>query len=190
MCRLNIFEPVEYNSPMFPPNFEFPVYEAMVEEDEEIPDEIRWMLEQERKAIQPHQEEIELVNLGTEDDKKEIKIGVSQDASIKERVIELLREFADVFAWSYKDMPGLDPEVVEHRLPLKPECPPVKQKLRRSHPDMALKIKEEVQKQIDAGFLVTSEYPQWLASITRLRWLRKIERRHLSLRLGALSVVW
>jgi len=25
--------------------------------------------------------------------------------------------------------------------------------------DMALKIKEEVQKQIDAGFLVTSEYP-------------------------------
>jgi len=26
---------------MLPPNFEFPVYEAMVEEDEEIPDEIR-----------------------------------------------------------------------------------------------------------------------------------------------------
>jgi len=30
---------------------------------------------------------------------------------------------------------------------------------------MALKIKEEVHKQIDAGFLVTSEYPQWLANI-------------------------
>jgi len=153
MCRLNIFEPVEYNSPMLPPNFEFPVYEAMVEEDEGIPDEIRWMLEQERKAIQPHQEEIELVNLGTKEDKKETKIGVSLDASMKERVIELLREFADMFAWSYKDMPGLDPEVVEHCLPLKPEYPLVKQKLRRSHPDMALKIKEEVQKQIDAGFL-------------------------------------
>jgi len=146
MCRLNIMEPVEHNSPMLPPNFEFPIYEAMVEEDEEIPDEIKWMLEQERKAIQPHQEEMELVNLGTEEDKKEIKIGASLDASIKERVIELLREFADVFAWSYKDMPGLDPEVVEHRLPLKPECPLVKQKLRRSHPDMALKIKEEVRK--------------------------------------------
>jgi len=44
MCRLNINEPVDYDSPMLPPNFEFPVYEAMVEEDEEIPDEIRWML--------------------------------------------------------------------------------------------------------------------------------------------------
>lgn len=58
VCRLKINEPVEHGSTMLPPNFEFPVYEAMVEEDEEIPDEIRWMLEQERKAIQPHQEEI------------------------------------------------------------------------------------------------------------------------------------
>jgi len=118
------------------------VQEAMVEEDEEVPDEIKWMLEQERKAIQPHQEEIEIINLGTDEDKKEIKIGALLDATVKKRVIELLREFADVFAWSYKDMPGLYPEVVEHCLPLKPECPPVKQKLRRSHPDMALKIKE------------------------------------------------
>ena len=30
---------------------------------------------------------------------------------------------------------------------------------------MAVKIKEEVQKQIDAGFLVTSTYPQWVANI-------------------------
>jgi hypothetical protein len=115
MCRLNINEPVEHGNPMLPPNFEVHIYEAMVEEDEEIPDEIRWMLEQERKAIQPHQEEIEIVNLGTEEDMKEIKIGALLDATIKERVIELLREYADIFAWSYKDMPGLDTEVVEHR---------------------------------------------------------------------------
>jgi len=119
---------------MLPPNHN----EAMVEEDEEIPDEIRWMLEQERRAIQPHQEEIEIINLGTKEDKKEIKIVVLLDATVKERVIALLKEYVDIFAWKYQDMPGLDPEVVEHRLPLKPECPPVKQKLRRSHRDMAL----------------------------------------------------
>ena len=56
-------------------------------------------------------------------------------------------------------MSGLDSEIVEHRLSLKPESPPVKQKLRRTHPDMALKIKEEVQKQFGSSFLVTSEYP-------------------------------
>ena len=62
-------------------------------------------------------------------------------------------------------MPGLDNNIVEHRLPLRPECPPIKQKLSRTRPDMADKIKEEVQKQINAGFLVTSVYPQWLANI-------------------------
>src|ERR1043165_8295428 len=59
----------------------------------------------------------------------------------------------------------VDTSIVEHHLPLKPECPPVKQRLRRVHPDMADKIKKEVQKQIDAGFLDTSEYPHWLANI-------------------------
>ncbi|XP_039682906.1 uncharacterized protein [Medicago truncatula] len=140
--KLNISEPVEHSNPMLPPNFEVPVYEAIVEDDEEIPDEIRWMLEQERKTIQPHQEEVEIINLGTEEDKKEIKIGALLEVSVKKRIIELLREYNEIFAWSYKDMPGLDPDVVEHRLPLKSECP-----------------------LIDAGFLVTSEYPQWLANI-------------------------
>jgi len=106
-----------------------------------------------------------VVNLGTEEDKKEIKIGASLDPAVKKWIIELLKEYVDIFAWSYRDMPGFDTDIVVHRLPLKPECPPVKKKLRRTRPDMALKIKEEVRKQIDAGFLITSEYPQWLANI-------------------------
>ena len=149
---------------MLPPNFEFPVYEAE-EEEEQIPSEISRLLEREERAIQPYKEDLEVINLGSEEDRKEVKIGASLDPDVKKQVIELLREYIDIFAWSYQDMPGLNTDIVVHRLPLKPECPPVKQKLRRSHPDMALKIKEEVQKQINAGFLVTAEYPQWLANI-------------------------
>ncbi|KAH7854861.1 hypothetical protein Vadar_018489 [Vaccinium darrowii] len=33
---------------------------------------------------------------------------------------DLLKEFEDVFAWSHADMPGIDPEIVEHRIPLYP----------------------------------------------------------------------
>ncbi|XP_058733004.1 uncharacterized protein LOC131604588 [Vicia villosa] len=44
-----------------------------------------------------------------------------------------------------------DTDTVEQHFPLKPECPPVKLKLRRSHLDMEEKIKIEVLKQIDAG---------------------------------------
>ena len=63
-----------------------------------------------------------------------------------------------MFAWSYQDMPGLDMDIVVHCLPLREECAPVKQKLRRVKPEMLLKIKEEVKKQLDAGFLEVSKY--------------------------------
>ena len=70
-----------------------------------------------------------------------------------------------MFAWSYQDMPGLDTDIVVHRLPLREECMPVKQKLRRVKPEMLLKIKEKVKKQLDAGFLEVAKYPQWVANI-------------------------
>ncbi|KAI5436267.1 hypothetical protein KIW84_022656 [Lathyrus oleraceus] len=136
-----------------------------IEHNEEIPDEITRLLEHEEKIIQPHLENMEIINLGSEDCIREVKIGALLEESVKKGLTELLREYVDVFAWSYEDMPGLDTDIVQHFLPLKPECIPVKQKLRRTHHDMAVKIKEEVQKQIDAGFLVTSTYPQWVANI-------------------------
>lgn len=71
----------------------------------------------------------------------------------------------DVFAWSYQGMSGLDNDIMVHHLPLKEDCPPVKQKLRRTRLDMAMKIKEEVQKQLNAGFLAVSNYPQWITNI-------------------------
>ena len=51
------------------------------------------------------------------------------------------------------------------RLPLKEECAPIKQKLKKVKLEMLLKIKEEVKKQLDARFLEVSKYPQWVANI-------------------------
>ncbi|KAI5409830.1 hypothetical protein KIW84_055330 [Lathyrus oleraceus] len=133
--------PIEYNDPSSSPNFEFPVFEAEEESDVEVSEELSHLLEQDEKIIQPFEEQIELVNLGSEDDVKEVKIGSRLCPDAKKGLNDLLREYSNVFSWSYQDMPGLDSEIVEHRLSLKPECPPVKQKLRRTHPDMAMKIK-------------------------------------------------
>ena len=68
-------KPIEYNDHTPSPNFEFPVFEAKEESDEEVSDELSRLLEHEGKAIQPFEEQIELVNLGSEDDVKEVKIG-------------------------------------------------------------------------------------------------------------------
>ena len=83
----------------------------------------------------------------------------------RKELIDLLQDYSDVFAWSYQDMPGLNTDIVVHRLPLKEECMPVKQKLRKVKPEMLLKIKEEVKKQLDVGFLEVAKYPQWVANI-------------------------
>ena len=42
-------------------------------EDCEVPGELARLLLQEEKTIQPHEESIEIVNLGTEIDKKEVR---------------------------------------------------------------------------------------------------------------------
>ena len=111
--------------------------------------------------------------MGSEEDPKEVKIGALLHPDVKSSLIEMLKEYVDIFAWSYQDMPGLDTDIIEHHFPLKPKCPPIKQKLRRTHPNMAVKIKEEVLKQINSGFLVTSVYPQWISNIVPIpkkRW--------------------
>jgi len=135
------------------------------EGDSEPSPELMRLVEQESREIKPHQEDVEVLDLSEGDEKKEVKIGTSMKKEVKEELCVLLKEFRDVFAWSYNDMPGLDTDIVQHKLPLKPECPPVRQKLRRMKPEMSLKIKEEVQKQFDAGFLAVAKYPQWVANI-------------------------
>ncbi|XP_070022930.1 uncharacterized protein [Nicotiana sylvestris] len=62
-------------------------------------------------------------------------------------------------------MTGLSTSTIAHKLPINPMWPPVKQKLRKFKPDMSLKIKEEVTKQIKAMVLRVVEYPTWLANI-------------------------
>ena len=122
------------------------------EDDCELLEELARLLKQEDKEIQCHQEPVDVINLGTEENKKEVKVGASLKDEVKKRLIEILPEYSDVFAWSYQDMPGLYTNIVVHKLPLRPECPPVKKKLRRTRPYMSLKIREEVRKQIDVGF--------------------------------------
>jgi hypothetical protein len=67
---------------------------------------------------------------------------------IRSELVALLQEYVDIFAWSYADMPGLDTEIVVHRLPLIDGCRSVKQKLRRTRPDVLLKVKRRDNKTV------------------------------------------
>ena len=71
----------------------------------------------------------------------------------KQYLISLIRKYIDVFAWSYEDMHGLDPQVAMHYFNIKPNAKPVKQQQRRFRPDIMKAIKTEVHKLIECGFI-------------------------------------
>ena len=62
-------------------------------------------------------------------------------------------------------MPGLDPNFVQHHLPLLPNAKLIKQKLRRMNSKWIVQVKEEIEKQVKVGFLKVIEYSDWLANI-------------------------
>ncbi|KAL0435060.1 UNVERIFIED_CONTAM: hypothetical protein Sradi_0213900 [Sesamum radiatum] len=66
-------------------------------------------------------DELKEVNLGNTEDPWPIYTSASLTQKEEEAYIELLPEFKDVFAWSYKEMPGLDPKVAVHHLSVQKE---------------------------------------------------------------------
>ncbi|RDX86335.1 Tf2-8, partial [Mucuna pruriens] len=139
--------------------------------------EMEKQIEQKRPKFQPLAKELESINLGNEIEKREVQVGKQMPPKLRTKLVELLQEYADVFAWSYLDMPGLDCEIVEYKLSMLPNSITIRQQLRRMKPDVALKIKEEVEKQWSAGFLAVSNYPQWVANIVPIP--KKGEKVHM-----------
>ena len=117
------------------------------------------------ERVSPPFDDLETVDLGTADQPREMRIGTTLSADERDSLLRLLRSYLDVFAWSYEDMPGLDPSIVRHHLPLVPHARPVKQQLRRLHPRWSLQVKEEIQKQLSVGFISVVQYPEWLANV-------------------------
>jgi len=82
------------------------------EEDWEPPPELLRLVEQEARELKPHQEDVEVIDLEDENEEKEVKIDTGMMKEIQGQLCALLREFRDIFAWSYQDMPGLDRDIV------------------------------------------------------------------------------
>ena len=103
-----------------------------LEEITSLPRDILEAINRESEGSKSNIEETKLVNLANEgENEKPVKIGVNFPKDMKLELIALLKEFKEIFAWSYQDMPGLDTEIVMHRIPIKPKCPRVRQTLRR-----------------------------------------------------------
>ncbi|RVW39351.1 Transposon Ty3-I Gag-Pol polyprotein [Vitis vinifera] len=62
-------------------------------------------------------------------------------------------------------MKGIHPSIVSHRLNILPTAKPIRQRVRRFHPDRQKIIREEIDKLLEPGFIREVEYPDWLANV-------------------------
>ena len=59
-------------------------------EDDELPPDLLRLVTQDEKQILPHQEVTEAINLGTEEERREVKIGTTLSPTIRKKLIDLL----------------------------------------------------------------------------------------------------
>ena len=72
---------------------------------------------------------------------------------MRDAIIHTLRNNKDVFSWTYEEMSGLDPLLVTHKLAVAPAQKPVKQPPRILRPEIEIQVKQEIEKQLKAGFI-------------------------------------
>ena len=63
--------------------------------------------------------DLKVLNLGTDEEPRPTYISASLTPEEEKQYFDLLSEYKDVFAWSYKEMLGLDPRVAIHYLSIK-----------------------------------------------------------------------
>lgn len=98
-----------------------------------------------------------------------IKIGSQLTREELEPYRALVMEYRDVFAWSYKDLKGIPPEVVQHNIPLIPGAIPIRQKERRMNPQLQLLVKAELEKLLQAGFIRPVEITDWVSPMVLVK---------------------
>lgn len=97
-----------------------------------------------KPKMEPLKADIEEYNIGTQDNPKLIRLSKSLPLDQKLKYVELMREFQDVFAWSYEDLKSYDTTIIQHTIPLKENQKPFKQKLARINPMLLPSIEKEI----------------------------------------------
>ena len=83
----------------------------------------------------------------------------------KEQIHQVLHRNMDVFTWTHSDMASINPVHASHKLNVIPSARPIRQKVRRFHPDRHQVIQVEVDNLLKVGFIIEIKYPEWLTNV-------------------------
>ncbi|XP_072071889.1 uncharacterized protein [Arachis hypogaea] len=99
------------------------------------------------------------------DPKKFTYVGTSINPTELQAIKTFLQENAELFAWKPADMPGIDPQIITHKLAINSAVRPVQQKKRKLGEEKRRASLEETQKLINAEFIKEIRFTTWLANV-------------------------
>lgn len=99
------------------------------------------------------------------EDPKPVWITTDLTADEEKLLITTLKEYRDVFAWSYKDLKGVDPDICQHTNPMREDAKPSRQRRYTYNDNFAKRIREEIDKLLEAEFIYEIEHTEWVSPI-------------------------
>jgi hypothetical protein len=93
-----------------------------------------------------------------------VTIGANLNPEEEKELVQFLNRNKDVFAWSAKDLQGVNRDIIEHALETDERIAPKKQKLREMSEEKVKIVEAEVQRLQNAKVIREVKYPVWLAN--------------------------
>ena len=119
--------------------------------------------------MEPLKSDIEECNIGSVEHPKLIKLSKSLPPNEKLKYMELMKEFHDVFSWSYEDLKSYDTSIIQHTIPLKEDQKPFRQKLRKINPVLLTSIEKEIKRMYEAGIIAPIRFSDWVSNLVPTR---------------------
>ena len=99
-----------------------------------------------------------------------VSIVIDLSIAKEELLVSTLKEYHVVFAWSYKDLKGVDPEICQHTIPMREDAKPSRQRPYTYNANFAKKILEakfiyDIDKLLEAEFIYEIELIEWVSLI-------------------------
>ena len=91
-------------------------YLAMLALDEQV----QMINIEERRVVAESTKALEDIPLDENNPERYTRVGVDMEKKTKQDLVQFLKKSIDVFVWSHKDMPSIDPSVTTHRLNVYP----------------------------------------------------------------------
>ncbi len=106
---------------------------------------VGWMLTKDQQLMK--------LNLGIDVEPQMVKINAQLEISKVLEIEQMLKEFKDVFAWTYKILKGIPLELAQHKIELDIIVPLAHQARYRLNPNYVITIKQDIDKLIAIIFI-------------------------------------